>query len=180
VFTSTESAEQPLANFAAKHNLRVQRDDCDDPVIFGKLGQLYEYNSTELGLMILPPGGNPRPRLWNSIRENCIAAGMILRQNGDAEGALSFIPENREQAKLAIRLAGARPKRQMSEQRRQAQIAILARARHARKNSINKGVSEAFCGFEDNGNGRTTPVVNFDHESSVSIELPVPATEAVS
>jgi hypothetical protein len=129
VTTSTEFIERALARFAAKYSLRVQHDECDDPVILGKHGHLYEYSPTELGLMILPPDGNPRPRLWNSISKECIASGMILRQNGDAEGALSFSPENKEQAKLAIRMAGARPKRQMSEERRQAQAAILVKGR---------------------------------------------------
>ena len=39
---------------------------------------------------------------------------MTLRQNGDSEGSLSFDPSNREQAKLAIKIAGARPKRVLS------------------------------------------------------------------
>jgi hypothetical protein len=39
---------------------------------------------------------------------------MTLLQNGDDEGALSFDPTNRKQAALAIKVTGARPKRQLS------------------------------------------------------------------
>ncbi|MGC2182301.1 MAG: hypothetical protein WA637_03365 [Terriglobales bacterium] len=174
---STEFINQHLVRFAAKHNLRVQRDDCNDPVILGKLGHLYEYDSTELALMILPSGRTPRPRLWNSKRERCMAAGMTLRQNGDAEGALSFNPEDKALAKLAIRMAGARPKRQMSPERRKAQLIVLEKARQVRKNSIRKGTSEAFWGHEGQDEARTTPVVNLDRETPVSIVVPVPAAE---
>jgi hypothetical protein len=176
----TESKEQPLARFAAKYNLRVQCDECNDPIILGKHGHLYEYSPTEVGLMILPLGGNPRPRLWNSTREKCIAAGMTLRQNGDAEGALSFDPANQGQAKLAIRVAGARPKRQLSNERRQAQAAILVKARQARRNSIKQGSPEAFFGPEGRSAGETMAFMNLDRKTPVSIDLPVPAVEAAS
>src|SRR2546428_11977867 len=89
-----------LIGFAAKHRLRIEYDECGDPVISGRLGQLYEYSSSELGVMIIP-SGDPRPRLWRLIREKCLATGMTLRQNGDAEGTLSFDPTNRAQARLA-------------------------------------------------------------------------------
>jgi hypothetical protein len=38
----------------------------------------------------------------------------LVRQNGDSEGVLSFDPNDREQAKLAIKMAGARAKRNTS------------------------------------------------------------------
>jgi hypothetical protein len=43
-----------------------------------------------------------------------IALGMNLRQNGDSEGCLAFDPANREHVKLAIKIAGVRPKRQVT------------------------------------------------------------------
>ena len=169
-----ETQENLLADFAARHCLRVRRDECGDLVIPGKLGHLYEHSSTELGLMIVS-FGDPRPRLWNFIRDKCLATGMTLLQNGDAEGALSFDPNNWEQARLAIKLTKVRPKRRMSEERRQAQLRILEKARLARqasKNSIRKGGSEAFFASESLAKGGTMETMalsNLDHETPVSI-----------
>ena len=105
--------EGDLLRFASKHNLR-STGGCNDSVILGSRGEVYQYGPNELGLMILPKGANPTPRLWNRFRTKCQAAGMSLLQNGDAEGALSFDPENDEQARLAIKAAGIRPKRKLS------------------------------------------------------------------
>jgi hypothetical protein len=43
---------------------------------------------------------------------------MVLRQNGDAEGVLSFDPKNAEQVKIALKLAGVKPKRRVSSEER--------------------------------------------------------------
>jgi len=40
--------------------------------------------------------------------------GITLRQSGDAEGSLSFNPDDPKQAMLAIRVAAAKRKRQLS------------------------------------------------------------------
>ena len=48
-----------------------------------------------------------------------------LRQKGDAEGAISFNPENGEQVQLAIKLAGVKRKRQMSEKQKAVAEAAL-------------------------------------------------------
>jgi hypothetical protein len=47
----------------------------------------------------------------------CRSPGMTVRQNGDSEGALSFDGSNPAHAKLAIKIAGVRPKRQLSAER---------------------------------------------------------------
>ena len=85
---------------------------------------LYEYDEGELGLLVLSEVQNPRPRRWAAIRKKCLAAGMILRQNGDDEGALSFDPNNRQQSRLAIKIAGYRPKRQLSPEHRAKLLAV--------------------------------------------------------
>lgn len=64
--------------------------------------------------MILPPG-DPRPRLYAAIKKKCLSTGMILRQDCDAEGALSFDPEDKQQARAAIKAAQVRPKKKISE-----------------------------------------------------------------
>jgi len=37
-----------ITEFANIHHLKVSRDDCGDPVVKGKLGDLYEYSPSEL------------------------------------------------------------------------------------------------------------------------------------
>jgi hypothetical protein len=71
--------------------------------------------------------GPTRMGHWSRVRRKCLAAGMTLRQNGDDEGAFSFDPSNRTQAALAIKLAGARPKRRLSPEHR---AKLLAANRH--------------------------------------------------
>jgi hypothetical protein len=88
-------------------------------VICGQAGcHLYQYSDSELGLMMLSDGEDVHPRRWSGIRKKCLAAGMILRQNAEDEGALSFNPNDRQQARLAIKVAGVRPKRQLSPEHR--------------------------------------------------------------
>ena len=70
----------------------------------------------------MPPWGRWRPKMWNKFRKTALAMDMTLRQNGDSEGCLSFGPANEEQAKLALRIAGVRPKRRLSPE----QLARLA------------------------------------------------------
>jgi hypothetical protein len=43
---------------------------------------------------------------------------MVVRQNGDWEGVLSFDPHNAEQAQLAIRVAGIKRRRKLSPEHR--------------------------------------------------------------
>jgi hypothetical protein len=81
-------------------------------------------------MFILPCDAKPRPRTWHKARTKCVTAGTTLRQNGDAEGCLSFDPENEEQAHLAIKLAGVKRTRNLSEELRSE---LADRAAHARK-----------------------------------------------
>jgi hypothetical protein len=60
---------------------------------------------------------------------------MTLRQNGDAEGAFSFDPGNPVQAKLAIRIAGVKAKRQVSPEQRARTAKMLAAARQRRQDA---------------------------------------------
>jgi len=65
-------------------------------------------------MSITPAKKAPRARLWNSLSTQCIVAGMTLRQNGDAEGALTFQPDSPVLVKLALQLAVVKHKRQPS------------------------------------------------------------------
>jgi len=117
-----------LNEFAQKHSLRVKRsreDDTDN--IIGKLGEIYQYSDSELALMLCGgPGGTGR---WARVRSKCFAVGMTLRQNGDDEGALSFDPADCNQAALAIKFTGARPKRHLSPEHK---LKLLTASQHSR------------------------------------------------
>jgi len=131
--------ETIITAFAQQHRLHTFRDTDGTTVIRGRDGcQLYEYSDSELGLLVSSETNDPRPRRWTAIRKKCLAVGMILRQNGDDEGALSFDPNNRQQSRLAIKIAGARPKRQLSPEHR---AKLLAVGFQKRVNPTLKGVS---------------------------------------
>jgi hypothetical protein len=118
-----------IARFASRHRLKVTKDKSDDTtVIVGKAGQIYEYSDTLLGVLFITPAKKaPRTRVWNSLSAQCIAAGMTPRQQGDAEGALTFDPANPEQVMLAIKVAGAKRKRQLTPEQQAAKAAIARR-----------------------------------------------------
>jgi hypothetical protein len=54
---------------------------------------------------------------WNNRKKTAQASEFTLTQDGDTEGTLLFDPEDAKQAKLAIRLVGAREKATLSPER---------------------------------------------------------------
>lgn len=135
-----------LANFAEKNRLKVMRDDLGDTIIPGKQGHVYEYSATELGVMFMPPRtqaepwGRWCPKTWGNFKRAAVAAGMTARQNGDSEGCLSFDPKNNEQAKLAIKIAKVRPKRQPTPEQVAKFVAATQNARFKALDPLQKGV----------------------------------------
>ncbi len=135
-----------LAIFAEKHRLKVERDDRGDMIILGKQGHLYEYSATELGVMFMPPRtqaepwGRWCPKTWGNFKRAAAPAGMTLRQNGDSEGCLSFDPKNNEQAKVAIKIAKVRPKRQPTPEQVAKFVAATKNARFEALGPLQKGV----------------------------------------
>src|SRR5438045_419305 len=121
-----------IFEFAARHRLKLGKDDCGDPVVFGRIGSsnVYDYGDGALGVMFIADGA-PRTGLWNKFKSACLEAGMTLRQSGDAEGAFTFSPESKQQAKVAIKGIRARAKRQVSPEQAAAGSARLLLARQA-------------------------------------------------
>ena len=122
-----------ISKFAEQRHLKV-RDDCGEVIVPGKQGQIYEYDSESLGVMFMPATKQDKwgkwcPKRWGNFRRAGQALGMVVRQNGDSEGCLSINPANKAQARLAIKMAGVRPKRQISEARRAALVARLNRSK---------------------------------------------------
>ena len=82
----------------------------------------------------LPDGEKTaRSGLWNHTKVKCLAAGMTLHQDGDAEGIFVFDPADPGQTKLAIKCvkAKAKAKRQMTPERVAALSETLVKARKA-------------------------------------------------
>jgi hypothetical protein len=116
-----------IEEFAKKHRARVKRDEVGDVIVAAKHGQIYDYGKNLFGVMFLMDGAGA----WNNRRKACEAVGMKLIQDGDTEGALLFDPENALQAKTAIRLVGARVKREMTPEQKKAVSERLAQFKFA-------------------------------------------------
>ena len=127
-----------LRTFAAQHRLHSSRDIEDGTtVIRGRAGHIYEYNDSELALVILTAEGKDVSiRRWSSIKRRCLGAGMTLRQDGDYEGALSFNPSKEGQSKIAVRVTGVRPRKQLSPERHAKALLNLKRPRQTEALSI--------------------------------------------
>ena len=122
-----------LQSYTQKYHLHIKRDVDGTDIVAGKLGHIYEHSDSQLGLLFMPPA--PRARLWSKVKTKGIAAGMTVRQNGDSEGTLLFDAADPAQARLAIGLVRARPKRILTDEQRSALSARLAVARlSAQKN----------------------------------------------
>ena len=85
------------------------------------------YGDDSLGVMFMPPKW--QPRRWGNFLRAARSLGMAVVQDGDSEGCMSFDPMNLAHVKLAIRIAGVRPKRRVSEGLRVRLIANLPKSR---------------------------------------------------
>ena len=105
--------DKTIIAFAEKYRLRVRRDECGDPIVVGKLGELYQHDDGLVGLVLMSPNGDD-PKLDNTLRarmRKALQAGLELHQRGDYESTFTFNPENTQHAELAIGLVGAKRKR---------------------------------------------------------------------
>jgi hypothetical protein len=136
-----------IHKFAEKNRMKITRDECGDAIIAGRQGQLYPNTESEMGVMFLPPKtrqdscGRWCPKLWGNFKRAAALIGMVLTQDGDSEGCLSFDPQNAEQVKLAIKIAKVRIRKELSPERKAALAATLAVARVQR-------VNQAACTLE--------------------------------
>ena len=130
-----------IYQFANKYRARVCRDECSDPILSGKHGDIFEgYDNGLLGVSFITPTKNPpRTGYWRKRKATAISAGMVLRQEGDAEGVFAFDPTNRAQASLALKLAGVKRRRELSPDRRAAAIARLEAHRLKPNGSVRGG-----------------------------------------
>ena len=102
-----------IKHFASQHRLRVRRDECGDPIVVGKLGQLYQHDDGLVGLVLMSPNGDD-PKLDNTLRarrRKALQEGSVLVQQGDYESSFLFDAENKQHARLAVRLIRCKRKR---------------------------------------------------------------------
>jgi hypothetical protein len=132
-----------INSFAAQHKLQKPPIDTDgQPVIFGRHGQLYQFDDQRLGVTYsnaINGGAKFKDKTTqrnNRAQAGCLAVGMRLEQQGDLESAFSFDPRDARQAKVAIQTAGVKAKRQVSEATRVAGAARLANWRSQHQASI--------------------------------------------
>ena len=147
-----------IQEFAKQHRLKTQREDCGDfleVLVPGKQGQIYEWSldGSKFAVMFMPPktvtepSGKWCPKRWGSFRRAAQVIGMTILQNGDSEGCLRFDPTNSEQVKLALRIAGIRPKRRVSPE----QVARLAKIGFKAQNSGLMHTVEALDKLQNGG-----------------------------
>jgi hypothetical protein len=66
---------------------------------------------------------------WTYAKKKLTAGGFTIRQDGDTEGTALFNPEDKAQGRLALKIAGARVRRELTQEQRDALAARLAVAR---------------------------------------------------
>lgn len=129
-----------LKRLAKPLRLKVRLDECNDPIVQGKLGQFYEWDSEHLGALFMPP----RPmKGWKNRREALESLGWIVVQSGDFEGAAileiptKLDPDTTKAIKVAAKLLGIRLRRELAEAERKRALMSLERANLAR--TVNDG-----------------------------------------
>jgi len=137
-----------IQDFAKTHRLKLTQDDCGDAVVQGKHGQVYEYDDTRLSVPFAIPSktdpcGRWCPKVWNRLRELARQAGMVVTQNGDSEGVLTFDPQDKGQVKLALQIAKTRTRRVMTPEQAAAGAARLAKHRQNGKTQGKRGISQS-------------------------------------
>ena len=114
--------ESVIEKFAESHRLRVSKDECGDPVISGrKRHQIFDNGDGRLGVLLVFSS----PKKWNKRRKLMTAAGFEPRQDARTEGTALFNPGDQAQSKLAMKLAGARPKLALTPEEKRARFARL-------------------------------------------------------
>jgi len=118
-----------MTQFAKENRLRLV-DTGAEKVVRGKYGELADMGDEgllRLRLLAVPRSEN-KDRVLRSRRALALAC-LTLKWSGDAESSFYFSPENGEQVNLAVKLVGAKRKRVVSEEQRQALAARLAISR---------------------------------------------------
>jgi hypothetical protein len=111
--------EQPTTRrFAERWRLRVQRQSDNELVVVGRFGHIYKHGPEPniFGLVLEAPADSTRmDKTLLSRKRRALQAGFRVHLEGDVEAILLFDAGDPAQAKLAIKLVGARQKRQVKQ-----------------------------------------------------------------
>jgi hypothetical protein len=111
-----------IKDFAEKHRLKITRDACNDPVIKGRFGHIYEHDDNgALGVCLM----FETTRKYNFAAKTLRGLGCTQRQDGNSEGCLTFDTGNAAQWLAVLKFAKIKRRRVLSE----AQKASLDHAR---------------------------------------------------
>jgi hypothetical protein len=116
-----------VQKFAARHKLKLHTDEDSIRVIDGNYGQIFEYDPATLGVMY-----SAATSTWPRRRRSGEAVGMVVSQDGDKEGVLSFNPEKPSQVKVAIGIAGCKCKIARSTKQKESLAKARSRSPHGR------------------------------------------------
>jgi|SRR5579862_4017853 len=128
-----------MRQFAGRPRLRVTKDGCGELIAPGKHGHLFDYEDGERFGIVLEDNRPHQPSKAKALlsrRRQARAAGFAAHQLGECESILLFNPQDLEQARSAIRLIGARPRRTLSPERLQKFLAAGQRSRYSRKPTV--------------------------------------------
>jgi hypothetical protein len=121
-------APNALQVFATAHRVNAKRDDCNEAIIPGTAGHVYDQGEGRFGVLLIFES----KRQWTNSKRKLSAAGFTIRQDGDTEGTAIFDPADRKQCRLALRIAGVKRQRVLTDEQRQAAAARLATYRAVR------------------------------------------------
>ena len=135
--------------FAQQHHLKTVMDECGERIIPGKrntANHVFFYGNwpgesdpRTLGVKFMPDPHGKRPptrEQWNNRRRALEAAGCAIVCDADGEGYARFDPTDTRQFQTALRVAGIRPRRQLSLEYRE-----LLRARASGLRRITAGTA---------------------------------------
>src|SRR5437879_12656148 len=101
-----------VEQFAQTYHGRTRRDECGETIIPGKLWkaqpkvgrmyghQIYEHGDGRFGVLLM----FDTPGKWTNAKKKLRAAGCTVRQNGETEGTALFDPEDKTQARFALKI----------------------------------------------------------------------------
>jgi hypothetical protein len=122
-----EGNKVDFTKFSEANRVRVKRDQCGELIIPGAVGHIYQHgNGRQLGVLLMLQ----TKMQWTYAKRKLTAAAFTVRQDGDTEGTALFDPGDREQFRLAVKLARVRPRRNLTSEQRQA---IADRLKHGRE-----------------------------------------------
>lgn len=120
-----------VKQFAQIHRLKTRLDEDGTDIIPGKVGHIYEYDRTTLGVMVMPKPARGA-KWWGNRGRKLQALGFEIQQDGDTEGSATFDPDNSAQVVGALRVAGIKRRRVMSPKQVETARKALEIARQRR------------------------------------------------